>query len=75
MENYQRVYVQGSETKGQQVIAALTALGGVNDDIRNYEGNNPDFIYYMDSYGFITAAMKDSYEGERIMRQYKEIKV
>ena len=74
MEDKQKVYIKGNPSRGDEVIKALTDLGGSN--IHSHTGASNDTYYYISPNGVINVAAPDGEVCYPFLKEfYKEIKL
>lgn len=72
MKDSQKVYIKGVPDRGEEVIKALTDLGGKTN---NLNGSIKDWIYFIDHDDSINFAHLSSETAKIIMDNYKEVKL
>lgn len=72
MKDSQKVYIKGVPDRGEEVIKALTDLGGKTN---NLNGSIKDWIYFIDHDDSINFAHLSSETAKIIMNNYKEVKL
>lgn len=70
MKKEWKVYIKGVEGRGNEVIKALTDLGGTKDFLY---GTNEDLLYFIKHDGKIDSVYLSSETAKIIMDNYKEI--
>ena len=75
MKDKQKVYIQGVENRGKEVINALKKLGGINE--HSYSGNNKYAYYYINPKGVIDYVYIYAHSPEFLLIQefYKKIEL
>lgn len=73
METEKNFWIRGNRQRGEEVIAALKQLGGINK--YNLQGIKENKIYYINHCGYITSTFHDTEEAYLIKKYYKEVKL
>ena len=68
-----KVYIKGVPGRGAEVLKVLEDLGGRNGYL--YQGENDEWVYYIDHEGNINYEYLDSEIAKIIMDNYREIKL
>lgn len=71
MKEKQKIYIKGDSERGDEVIKALTDLGGKN--INDFAGNHSDTYYFINPNGYIAISTPTLLP--YIKEFYKEIKL
>ena len=73
MEQKQKVWIRGNNTRNKEVIAKLVELGGI--DTHFITGSAPNRIYFIDEKSRIDSIKDSSRVAKIITEEYQEIKL